>query len=74
MEVHLNDEQEARLAEMAERSGTSTDVLVQDAVTRYLDQDSHFIDAVLKGLASLDRGEYVTHDEVGARLRRRFGD
>jgi predicted transcriptional regulator len=74
MEVHLNDEQEARLTEMAERSGTSTDALVQDAVTRYLDQDNHFVDAVLKGLASLDRGEYVTHDEVGARLRRRFGD
>ena len=73
MEVHLSDEQEARLAEIAERSGTSTDSLVQDAVTRYLDDDSHFVDAVLKGLASLDRGEYLTHDEVGARLRQRFG-
>lgn len=74
MEVHLNDEQEARLAQIAERSGASIDALLQDAVARYLDDDDRFVDAVLKGLASLDRGEYVTHDEVGARLRRRFGN
>lgn len=74
MEVHLSDKQEARLAEIAARSGTSADELVRDAVARYLDNDSRFVDAVLKGLASLDRGEYVSHDEVGERLRRRFGD
>jgi predicted transcriptional regulator len=74
MEVHLSDEQEARLAEIAARSGSSAGALVQDAVTRYLDDDGHFVDAVLKGLASLDRGEFISHEEVGARLRRRFGD
>jgi predicted transcriptional regulator len=73
MEVHLSDEQEARLTEIASRSGTSADELVQDAVSRYLDNDGRFVDAVLKGLASLDSGEFVSHDEVGARLRRRFG-
>jgi predicted transcriptional regulator len=74
MEVHLSDEQESRFAEIAARSGTSADELLQDAVTRYLDDDGRFVDAVLKGLASLDRGECVTHEEVGARLRRRFGN
>jgi predicted transcriptional regulator len=73
MEVNLSDEQETRLAELAARAGTSTDELVQDAVSRYLDDDTRFVEAVLKGIESLDRGDYVSHDEVGATLRRRFG-
>ncbi|HEX3882441.1 MAG TPA: hypothetical protein VHW66_07280 [Stellaceae bacterium] len=73
MEVHLSDELETRLVELATRAGTSADELVQDAVSRYLEDEGRFVEAVLKGLASLDRGDYVSHEDVGARLRRRFG-
>lgn len=72
MELHLTPEQEARLAELAAREGRSVDELVQDALNRYIQNDAHFIEAVKKGLASLDRGEYVSHEDVGKRIDRLF--
>ena len=70
MEIILAPEQEARLAELAARQGRRTDDLVQEALARYLEDDAHFVAAVVKGLASLDRGEFVTHAEVGRRVDR----
>src|SRR6266404_1581479 len=34
--------------------------------------DAEFVEAVMKGLASLDRGEGLTHEEVGKRIDRLF--
>ncbi len=70
MEIVLTPEQEARLAELAARQGRRTNDLVQEALARYLEDDAHFVAAVIKGLASLDRGEFVTHAEVGRRVDR----
>ena len=73
MEIHLTAEQEARLAELAARQGRGADDLAREALTRYLEDDSRFVEAVLRGLASLDRGEFVTHAEVGRRIERLLG-
>ena len=70
MEIILAPEQEARLAELAARQGRRTSDLVQEALARYLEDDAHFVAAVIKGLASLDRGEFVTHAEIGRRVDR----
>lgn len=35
-----------------------------------LGEESVFIEAIERGFASLDRGEYVEHEEVGDRLQR----
>ena len=70
MEIILAPEQEAKLAELTARQGRRTDDLVQEALTRYLEDDAQFVAAVIKGLASLDRGEFVTHAEVGRRVDR----
>jgi len=70
MEIILTPEQEARLAELAACQGRGTSDLVQEALARYLENDAHFVDAVIKGLASLDRGEFVTHAEIGRRVER----
>jgi predicted transcriptional regulator len=72
MHVHLTPEQEARVAELAAREGRSADELVQEAIARYFEDDARFVAAVMKGLASLDRGEYLTHEEVGTRIDRLF--
>jgi predicted transcriptional regulator len=39
-------------------------------VARYFDEESRFIDAVRRGEDALQRGEYLTHDQVGQRLER----
>ena len=72
MDVRLTPEQEARLAEFAARDGRSPEDLVQEAISRYFEDDAQFIEAVKEGLASLDRGDYVTHEEVSRRIERLF--
>jgi predicted transcriptional regulator len=46
--------------------------LAQEAIGFYLEHEVRFIEAVKLGLESLDRGEYVSHEEVGARINRLF--
>ena len=41
-------------------------------VERHLDYDSWFRQQVQKGLDQLDRGEFLTHEEVGQRLEQMF--
>ncbi len=64
MTVNLTTEQQARLAELAARKGCSTDEIVQEALTQYLDEEARFADAVTLGLAAADRGDFVSPDEV----------
>ena len=72
MQVQLTPEEETRLAELAARDGRTTGDLVQEAVKRYIEDDAKFIAAVITGLASLDRGEFISHEEVGKRIGRLF--
>jgi len=70
MTVHLTPELEARVNAIAERTGRQARELVETAVLRFVDEEAHFLDAVEQGFATLDRGEFVTHEEVGERLER----
>ena len=70
MEVHLSAEQQAQLAELASRAGKQTEQLVLEAVDQMLESEARFAEGVQTGFASLDRGEYVEHEEVGARIER----
>ena len=72
MQVHLTPEQEARLVELAARDGRSQEQLVQEALDRLFEADKDFVEAVMKGLASPDPEEGVTHEEVGKRIDRLF--
>jgi predicted transcriptional regulator len=69
MQVQLTPEEETRLAELAART---TGDLVQEAVKRNIEDAAKFIAAVIKGLASLDRGEFISPEEVGKRIDRLF--
>jgi predicted transcriptional regulator len=70
MEVQFNSEIEARLAERAAQQCLSPDELVRDVVARYFQEEDRFVEAVKRGEAALERGEYLTHEQVGDKLRR----
>ena len=70
MEVHFAPDLQARLTERATLQGRNPDEFVQEVIAHYLDQQDHFVEAVNQGEDALERGEYLTHEQVGARLRR----
>ena len=70
MEVRLQPEKEAQLAQIATQRGLKTDELAQQILSRYLEDDSHFIEAVNLGLAAADRGEFVERSEVWAKIQK----
>jgi len=72
MEVNFTPEQEAQLARMATRAGTNPETLVTDVVIRYLGEKARFLEAVEKGIAAAERGEFIEEDEMDARLERMF--
>ena len=69
--MHLTPEQEARLTQLATRIGKKdAQEVVQETVTRLLENEARIIEAVQRGMASGDRGDFVGHDEVVARVER----
>ena len=62
-------ELEAKLNRIASEAGKGAKQVVQ-LVINYLDHDEWFRQEVEKGLASVDRGESVSHEEVRCRMER----
>ena len=69
MEVHLQPEKEAQLAQIAAQRGLNPDELAQRVLSHYLEDDKHFVEAVNIGLAAADRGEFIEHEEVVKRVK-----
>jgi predicted transcriptional regulator len=72
MEVHFSPDKEARLRQVATRTGKDAAQLVEEAVDRMLEYDARFIEAVEEGRASARRGELLEHDEVVERIEQIF--
>ena len=70
MEVHFTPELEAKLTHSAARQRRNPDELVQDVLTRYFEEEARFVEAVKRGEEAFERGEYLTHEQVGERLNR----
>jgi predicted transcriptional regulator len=70
MEVHVTGELEAKLTHSAAKQGRNPDDLVQDVLTRYFEEEARFVEAVKRGEDAFERGEYLTHEQVGQRLER----
>ena len=70
MEVHVTGELEAKLTHSAAKQGRNPDDLVQDVLTSYFEEEARFIEAVKRGEDAFQRGEYLTHEQVGQRLQR----
>jgi predicted transcriptional regulator len=72
MEVHFTPEQETQLAQIATKAGTDPEHLVKDVLGRYLDDEARFVEAVEKGIAPAERGEFIEEEEMDARIERMF--
>lgn len=70
MEVHFTPELEAKLTQSAAQKGRNPDELVQDVLAQYFQEETRFAEAVKRGENALQRGEYLTHEQVGQRLQR----
>ena len=70
MEVHFSPDIETRLQQVASANGKDAEQLVKDTVARMLEDQDRFVEAVKRGEAALERGEYLMHEQVGERLRR----
>ena len=66
MEIGFDRELEAKLNRVAAENRRSADEYVRQLVKDYVDHDAWFRRRVRKGLDQLDRGESVSHEEVGA--------
>ena len=66
-------ELEARLSRIAAQTGKGPEDVVRELVANYLDHDEWFRQEVEKGLASLDRAQLVSHEEVRRQLGRILG-
>jgi predicted transcriptional regulator len=70
MEVRVTGELEAKLTHSAAQQGRAPDDLVQDVLTRYFEEEARLVEAVKRGEEALQRGESLTHEQVGQRLQR----
>lgn len=72
MEVHLPPELQAKVDRAAVENNSGAEEYVKQLVEHYLDHDAWFRQQVKRGLDQLDRGEFLTHEEVGARIDKMF--
>ncbi len=72
MEVILSPDLQAKLTRVAQDRGTDAQALAREAIERLVDYDDWFMREVEKGLAQIERGETLSHEEVGARLQERL--
>lgn len=67
--IRTDPETLQRLEKLAKATERSRNYLVNHALKAYLDEQAWQIAAIQEGLASLDAGEGIPHDEVMAELR-----
>jgi predicted transcriptional regulator len=72
MEVRLDPDLQAKLAQLASQQGRDTEELVVDAVERMVNFDQWFMREVEKGISAADRGELVDHQDVQRLIDRRY--
>ena len=72
MEVQLTPEEQAQLAQVARRTDRDAEEVAREAIHSFLQSERTYIEAVETGLASLDRGEHISHEDAGKRIEKLF--
>jgi predicted transcriptional regulator len=70
MDVSLDPAVQEKLIRLAAERGRDPEALAREAIEQYVDYDEWFVREVDKGLAQVDRGEVLTHEQVGAHLEK----
>jgi predicted transcriptional regulator len=73
MEISFAPELVAKINRIAAQTGKAADQIVQELVASHLDHDEWFRQEVGKGLASLNSGKSVSHDEIRRRTEKSLG-
>lgn len=68
MQVNLPPELQAKLDRIAAQQGRAPESLISEAVERLVGYDEWFIRQVEQGLAQVERGQVLEHEEVVARF------
>jgi predicted transcriptional regulator len=69
MEVTLSADLQAKLTGIAQELGTDAQTLAREAIERPVDYDDWFVREVKEGLAQIERGQILTHEESTHALR-----
>ena len=69
MEVHLSPELQAKVERAAAENKSGAEEYVKQLVEHYVDHEAWFRQQVTRGLRQLDKGEFLTHEEVGGSHR-----
>lgn len=72
MEVQFTPELQTKIDRVAAENKRGAEEYVQQLVETYVDHDAWFRQKVTASLATLDSGEFLTHEEVGIRLDKIF--
>jgi predicted transcriptional regulator len=72
MQVQLKPELQAKVERAAAENQSEPAEYVQQLVENYVEHDAWFRQQVKKGLDQLDRGEFLTHEEMGSRIEKMF--
>jgi predicted transcriptional regulator len=72
MELNVPSDLQTKLARAADRRGIAAEALVLEAIERAVEYDEWFLREIEKGFAQIERGEVLTHEEVGIRIERRL--
>ncbi len=72
MELHLKLELQAKVERVAVENHSAPAEYVQQLLENYVEHDAWFRQQVKKGLDQLDRGQFLTHEEVGTRIEKMF--
>lgn len=70
MDVFLDPAVRDKLIRLAAERGREPEALAREAIEQYVDYDEWFLREVEKGLAQVDCGEVLTHEQVGAHLEK----
>ena len=74
MEVTLSADVQAKLTRIANQRGTDPQALAREAIERLVGYDDWFVGEVEKGLAQIERGETLSHEEVDTRLAKHLAE
>ena len=72
MEVPFSPATEAQLQHLAASQGKNAAQVVQETVTRVLQQQTEFLAGIQRGIDDSKRGNMVSHEEVVASIHRIF--
>ena len=72
MELNVPPELEAKLTRMAAETGRTADQVALDLLTSSIDHDEWFRAEVEQGRAAGREGKLLEHDDVAARMNKRY--